>query len=355
MNYKKKINIIYIVPAHKNASGGSKVIYQHSELINKFKINNISSQILHLKKKKISKIIISLSKKFSNKQSKKYGWHGNEMKPVTNFKHSSLWIKNKFITKNNMNFNPKTDFVVIPEIWAHFASHLLIKKKIKYAIFSLGAYAMNSFYDHEKLFESYRKAEFILTVSDDTSECIKLIFPNFANKIFKINLSIDHKKFKIPNTKSNLITFMPRKLSDHFHILSLFLFKKLPKKWKIESLSNLKEKELFTKLSKSKIFLSFSYLEGFGMPPLEAAIAGNKVIGYVGGGGKEYWKKPIFEEIQTGNIKQFCEKIINVVDNFPKAWGKKNFLQRKQLINKYSEINEKKLINKLINKIYSCF
>ena len=51
MNYKKKINIIYIVPAHKNASGGSKVIYQHSELINKFKINNISSQILHLKKK----------------------------------------------------------------------------------------------------------------------------------------------------------------------------------------------------------------------------------------------------------------------------------------------------------------
>ena len=91
------------------------------------------------------------------------------------------------------------------------------------------------------------------------------------------------------------------------------------------------------------------------MPPLEAAIAGNKVIGYVGGGGKEYWKKPIFEEIQTGNIKQFCEKIINVVDNFPKAWDKKNFLQRKQLINKYSEINEKKLINKLINKIYSCF
>ena len=36
---KKKVNIIYIVPAHKSASGGSKVIYQHSELINKFKIS----------------------------------------------------------------------------------------------------------------------------------------------------------------------------------------------------------------------------------------------------------------------------------------------------------------------------
>jgi len=261
-----------------------------------------------------------------------------------------FYLNDKRLKRVAMDYLNKSKIIIYKSY-----KNFLIKKKIKYAIFTLGAYAMNSFYDHEKLFESYRKAEFILTVSDDTSECIKLIFPNFANKIFKINLSIDHKKFKIPNTKSNLITFMPRKLSDHFHILSLFLFKKLPKKWKIESLSNLKEKKLFTKLSKSKIFLSFSYLEGFGMPPLEAAIAGNKVIGYVGGGGKEYWKKPIFEEIQTGNIKQFCEKIINVVDNFPKTWDKKNFLQRKQLINKYSEINEKKLIKKLINKIYSCF
>ncbi len=48
---KKKVNIIYILPAHKSASGGSKVIYQHSELINKFKIDNVSSHILHLKKK----------------------------------------------------------------------------------------------------------------------------------------------------------------------------------------------------------------------------------------------------------------------------------------------------------------
>jgi len=54
----KKINIIYILPAHKSASGGSKVIYQHSELINKFKIENISSHILHLKKKKIGKIFL---------------------------------------------------------------------------------------------------------------------------------------------------------------------------------------------------------------------------------------------------------------------------------------------------------
>ena len=73
MKKKKKINIIYIFPAHKSASGGGKVVYKHCELINKFKIDNVSSRILHLKKTKISKILLSLKKRMFNKPSKKYG------------------------------------------------------------------------------------------------------------------------------------------------------------------------------------------------------------------------------------------------------------------------------------------
>jgi len=355
MNSKKKINIIYLLPAHKSASGGSKVIYQHSELINKFKIKNISSHILHLKKKKMDKFILSLKKRIFNKASKKYGWNVKEMQAAKSFTPSSSWTKNKIVIKKDMNFDPKTDFIILPEIWAHFASDFLIKKKIKYSIFVQGFYHMNSFHDHKKLFESYRKAKFIITTSRETQKCLKFIFPEKKNKIIKINLSFDHKKFKIPNKKNNLITFMPRKLSDHFHILSLFLFDKLPKKWKIESLSNLEEKKLFSKLVKSKIFLSFSYAEGFGMPPIEAAMAGNKVIGYTGGGGKEYWRKPIFEEIQSGDIKNFSEKILNNINSMPKNWHKKTSSQRKRLVNKYSEVNEIKLIKKLISKICSCY
>ena len=355
MKSKKKINVIYILPAHKNASGGSKVIYQHSELINKLNIKNITSQILHLKKKKIDKILLSLKKRMFNKPSKKYGWRSNEMEVVKSFAPSSSWAKNKIIIKKDMIFNPDTDFIILPEIWAHFANDFLIKRKIKYSIFVQGFYHMNSFYDHEKLFKSYKKAEFIITTSQETYKCLKFIFPNKKNKILKVNLSFDHKKFKIPNKKNNLITFMPRKLADHFHILSLFLFNKLPKKWKMESLNNLDEKKLFSKLSKSKIFLSFSYTEGFGMPPLEAAIAGNKVIGYTGGGGKEYWQKPIFEEIQTGDIKNFSEKILNAVNNLPENWHKKTWYHRKKLASKYSNINEKKLIKKLVSKICSYY
>ncbi len=51
------------------------------------------------------------------------------MKPVKSFTPSSSWNKNKILIKKDMNFNPKTDFVILPEIWAHFANDFLIKKK----------------------------------------------------------------------------------------------------------------------------------------------------------------------------------------------------------------------------------
>ena len=60
-------------------------------------------------------------------------------------------------------------------------------------------------------------------------------------------------------------------------------------------------------LNKSKIFLSFSELEGLGIPPIEAALAGNKVIGYTKSLGKEYWKKPIFTNVYNGDIKDYCQ------------------------------------------------
>ena len=355
MKFNKKINIIYVLPAHKGASGGSKVIYQHSEIINKLNINNTSSEILHLKKGKFSKFTTSLKKKIFSSSSQKYGWYANEMKVINSYTPSSSWMKNKISLKKNLNFNPKIDFVIIPEIWAHFAPQMLIKKKIKYAILVQGYYHMNSFYDHKALFKSYTNAEFIITTSSESYKSLCYIFSNIRKKIIKINLSFNDKKFKIPTKKDNLITFMPRKLSDHFHILSLFLFKKLPKGWKIESLVNLDEKKLNKKLCKSKIFLSFSYLEGFGMPPLEAAIAGNKVIGYHGGGGKEYWKKPIFEEIKSGDIQNFCDKILILANNMSKNWDKKTSKNRKKLISKYSPLKEEKSIQKMIYKIKSCF
>ena len=41
-------NIVYVSHAEKGPSGGAKIIYHHSEIINT--LNNFSSEVLHLKK-----------------------------------------------------------------------------------------------------------------------------------------------------------------------------------------------------------------------------------------------------------------------------------------------------------------
>ena len=108
---------------------------------------------------------------------------------------------------------------------------------------------------------------------------------------------------------------------------------------------------MYKYLSKSKIFLSFCDMEGLGLPPIEAAIAGNKVIGYPGRGGKKYWRKPIFTEIPHGNIAKFIYEIFKHINQ--KNLIKQFKTSRKKIINQFSANQEKKHLIKMINKIKS--
>ena len=84
----------------------------------------------------------------------------------------------------------------------------------------------------------------------------------------------------------------------------------IPKDWKIKALDAMSEYEIASHLSESIIFLAFSEFEGLPVPPVEAALSGNIVIGYHGQGGREYWTKPSFVEIEQGDIKLFVSKTI---------------------------------------------
>lgn len=350
---KKKINIIYLIPAYKKPSGGSMISYNHSNIINNFKKKNISSEIIHYKKKKIAKFITSLKKILKIKNYKnEFGYKPNEIKAVKNFYPLGHWVNNNFAIKNNLKFNKKKDFVILPEIIAHFADEFFIKNKIKYAIFLQGVYHMYQTNNIQLLKKCYSNAEFILTIGVDTKKNFEYIFPELKKKIFKINFSI--KNNFLIKKKENIISCMPRKLPEDFHLLNLFNLNKIPKNWKILILNNLSKENLKEKLSKSKIFLSFSNFEGTGIPPLEAALAGNKVIGYSGNGGDHYFKKPIFDKINKGDIFKFSNVLIKNIKNFPKNWhlNKDVKLQRNKIAKEYSEDKEITSLKKMTNKIF---
>ncbi len=341
------LNIIYLNSAEKGASGGGKTIYYHSNLINKLNLDNVTSEILYIKKKKLSKWNTSIKKIFKIPSNDYYGWSTEDITVAKNFK--SKWLKNNIKLKNNFIFNKKKDFIIFPEIFAHFAKNLCIQKKIPYAIFVQNGYCLNSTGDFNTLEKVYKNAKFILSYSKDITQCINLAFKNCKTKILRTNISIDINKFNFKIKKTNTITYMPRKLPTHSDNLIFFLRNNLSKSWKIKALHNLNEEEVYNNLLKSKIFLSFSNMEGLGMPPIEAAIAGNKVIGYPGQGGKEYWQKPIFTEIPHGDLDKFINEIHLFINN--QNQSKKFKSARKKIINKYSKIQEKKLLINMINKI----
>ena len=236
----------------------------------------------------------------------------------------------------------------MPEIFAHFAKDLLIKQDINYAIFVQNGLAINFTSESKTLNEVYTKAKFIISVSSHIDKCIKKAFNVNHNKILRINQSIDSIKFNY-KSKLNLITYMPRKLPTHSNLVIFFLKKNLPKSWKILPIKDMTHKNVIQSLKKSKVFLSFSNLEGFGLPPIEAASLGNMVIGYTGEGGDEDWKFPIFKKVEQGNILNFVKKI---EDTLIKQINSKLIENhRLKILKKYSHSNQIKKITIMLNKL----
>jgi len=81
----------------------------------------------------------------------------------------------------------------------------------------------------------------------------------------------------------------------------------------------------------------------------------NKVIGYDGGGGSTYWKKPLFTKIENGEIGDFGQKIIQNIKNYNLSWIKETSKQRRNLSKLYSPELEKKSLMLLSNKILNLF
>jgi len=275
----RPVMITYSCPNAVRASGGTKVIYHHTSCINQGLTPSVQAQILH-----------------PSKPTFRCDWH---------------FLALKF--KTDMRFNANQELYVIHEMWAAREAPLVYKAHIQYAIFVQNGYFVQRKANFTQASFAYEHALWIICVSQDTENCIRFLFPTFAHKIVRLHISVDASLFKQAEKKVNVITYMPRKLKKHAELVLFFLAGHLPSHWRIEAIDGLAPEQVANKLGQSKIFMSFSEPEGLGLPPIEAALAGNKVIGYTGQGGKEFWHAPIFEEINNGDIRGFAESVLRAV------------------------------------------
>lgn len=313
------LTLTYLCPNAKKASGGVKVIYRHVSQINQMQIDGVKAQIFHPKD-----LNFRCDAQFDN-----------------------LAFKNDFV------FNQKNEVLVIHEMWAAREAKIANAKGIRYIIQVQNGYEIFRKAEVAAIYSAYQKAELITCVSDDIHACLIFLFPEFKEKIVRIHLSVEHDLFKPAAKKENIITYMPRKLGKHSKLVLNFISRKLPPTWKILPIHNMTQSAVAELLAKSKIFLSFSELEGLGLPPLEAALSGNLVIGYTGEAGKEYWLERQFQEINCGDILNFSQTILanvhefdNVNIEFSKFAGNIEILR-----NKYTLTQELKDLQGLINQL----
>lgn len=299
------MQLIWLCPPIKKAVGGVKVIYRQAELAHQMVAPfGHRSVVMHPNtvwfRAKWFESTVEVERRFFN-------WR---------------WVGKPSLSRIDGCFNPKTDMVVVPELWARKYGDQLAKMTVPYAIYVQGGYLINKGAP-EVLNSAYAGARCILTISEDTRRCVEMAFPEVSDKILRVHCSIDAQRFIPQIKKENLITFMPRKLADHSSKVLFFLRNHLPSHWRIQPIDGLNEAGVSELLQRSKIFMSFSLFEGFGLPPLEAALSGNQVVGYTGQGAKEYWVPEIFQAIEPGDVVTFAEVILrkieqlDALDSFP--------------------------------------
>jgi len=267
--------IIFLCPEDNAPTGGIKVIYRHAEVLSSL---GADAFLLH----------------------------------PFNPGFRCTWFEADVRYLDSLSLSAEMDFVIIPEIWAGDFGPQCKSMGVRYGIFVQNGY-MSMPIKQDSVWAAtaaYTQADLVLVISDDTAEITKLNYPLLdPSRIVRVQYSVHPRFLSIgaagAASKSRTITYMPRKLPDHSSRVFFALQQHLPPDWKLVSIHDVDEQTCAAMLGASRIFLAFSHFEGLPLPPLEAAIAGNFVIGYTGQGAREYWIKPNFQEIHQGNIIGF--------------------------------------------------
>jgi hypothetical protein len=148
---------------------------------------------------------------------------------------------------------------------------------------------------------------------------------------------------------------MPRKLAKHAQLVNFFLTNHLPSEWSITPIQNKNEAGVIAALKESAIFLSFCESEGCPLPPLEAALSGNLVVGYTGEGAKEYFHPPIYREVHNGDYINFVACAKEAISQFEEGITSTDAYKKQlaALSEKYSIENESALVVEFGNAVKS--
>lgn len=239
------------------------------------------------------------------------------------------------------------DVIVVPELYG--PSILDLPTGVRQVIFNQNAYltldslaagpaAAAPYVDNPDLAA-------VLVVSDDSAEVLEHAFP--GTPIRRIRLGIDPAIYHPPAQPApRRIAYMPRRRADAAaQVIRLLELRGVLDSWELVAIDGCSDVEVADLLRSSRIFLSFSEREGFGLPPCEALACGCLVVGFDGFAGREFFHPPFAQSVEDGDVVAFAravEVLARRVDEDPAAMAATGEAGARYILGRYSRTTEQR-------------
>jgi hypothetical protein len=206
----------------------------------------------------------------------------------------------------------KDDVIVVPEIYWPTTPGL--PSGIRQVIFNQNAYltidalasgvpeAAAPYIDNPDLAA-------VVVVSQENADVLEYAFPGLETK--RIRHGFDPAVYHLPSqTPPKRIAYMPRRRADEAaEVLRLLDLRGSLEGWEVVAIEGSSETTVAEQLRSSRIFMSFSGREGFGLPPCEALACGCLVVGFDGFAGREFFHPPFAHSVENGDVVAFAKAV----------------------------------------------
>lgn len=357
-------NIYYLCPCDPKPCGGVQKIYQHVDALNRA---GISALVLH------------------QQDGYRYPWRQNQTRlayfDLGAFRAPYLpWLKAsvteaikgrkpnipwQFLgtspriyttdasgNKVNLPKLDESDIVVLPDFWVAELHPLFAH--IPTVLLNFTAYLTFQGISIEQSMGDFRSLPYdsralgCIVGSADTANYLRFTYPNLPIHICQFGVDVD--QFSYHPQKKKQMAFMPRKCRDHLvQVINILRQRNKLPGWTFMSLEKKPQDEVIKQVQTSAVYLSTSYMEGFGLPPAEALSGGSLVVGYDGEGGREFFHEPFAHAIPHGNIIEFvkkAEELAMLYDKDPQKYQEIGKKGSEYIRSRYSIENEDKSVIK---------
>jgi len=296
------MRIFFISTDNNTPSGGRKFIYRFVEIAASL---GYDAYVLH------------------GKQNFCYDWFDHTAETVYNLDFKRRTISRRFfstlgsfkkklwrVSDNHVVPTPD-DLIIIPENRINFAGSIF--PDVPKIILSQNPFILFDSLS-ENFSDAYVSANNIVGFWGASVQCVKGFNLVNLTDVDLIPLFIDQTHFHYSDTKRTKIAYMPRRrAADARAIIKITKLRGLISDSDLLPIDGMSEAAVGKALQNSRVFLSFSEREGFGLPPAEAIACGCRVVGYSGYGGDEFFHEFGATNIQDGDIFSYVTELEKVL------------------------------------------